>query len=519
MKQLYERLEEYSHSDFYPFHMPGHKRIPLFDKSYSIDITEIEGFDDLHHPEGILHESMEQAAQWYGADQSFFLVNGSTSGILAAISAVTNIGDTIAAARNCHKSVYHAMVLRNLKGVYVYPEMTGVLNISGGLNPSCVEQALLGCPDAKAFVMVSPTYEGVVSDIESIAQVVHSHKIPLIVDEAHGAHFRFHDVFPVSALELGADIVIQSLHKTLPSMTQTAILHWKSQPWNAGQELLPRRLKQYLSIYQTSSPSYVLMASMEQGIEWMKQERSGRVQEYVENLSWLRETFQYLRHIRLLEPADCNACPGKPGQGEQRVWYDISKIVFGTAWKAYSGKWLYERLLEQYHLQMEMCTPDYCIAMTSALDTREGFHRLIKALQELDQIIEDGLKRGDAFQDSMSQKRAVFSPVPGAKACMNWYEAMNCSKKIYRLRESAGEIAGEPIYLYPPGIPVIVPGEQITEEMVDLICHYRQEGFSLKGMADGSGEYISVIEEHKGENDGENILPDGKECFRKGYNF
>lgn len=496
MKLLYERLEEYSHSDCYPFHMPGHKRIPLFDKSYSIDITEIDGFDDLHHPEGILRESMERAAELYGADQSFFLVNGSTSGILAAVSAVTNIGDSIAVARNCHKSVYHAMVLRNLKGIYVYPEMTGVLNISGGVNPSCVEQALLDCPDVKAFVMVSPTYEGVVSDIESIARIVHSHKIPLIVDEAHGAHFRFHDMFPVSALELGADIVIQSLHKTLPSMTQTAILHWKAQCWNTDPELLLGRIKQYLSIYQTSSPSYVLMASMEQGMEWMKRESAGRVQEYVDHLFWIRKKFQHLRHIRLLEPDDCTGCPGKREEGKQRVWYDVSKIVFGTGWKEYSGKWLYERLLEQYHLQMEMCTPDYCIAMTSALDTREGFCRFIKALQELDQVIEDGLKQGNAFQNSAGQKSAVFSPVPGAKAHMSWYEAMNCSKKICYLGESAGKIAGEPVYLYPPGIPVVVPGERITEEMVHLICHYRQEGFSLKGMADGSGEYIVVIEEH-----------------------
>lgn len=232
-KYLLDRLMEYGESDAYPFHMPGHKRqagagfAGDFPNPFSVDITEIGGFDNLHHPEGILKESMEWAGNVYGADQTYYLVNGSSCGILSAVCGSVSHGGTILMSRNCHKSAYHGVYLGHLRAEYIYPQTIPEFGIQGGLSPEDVRRLLITHPETEAVLVVSPTYDGIVSDIGAIAKIVHEWGIPLIVDEAHGAHFPFGGEarFPVSALELGADVVIQSLHKTLPSLTQTAVMH------------------------------------------------------------------------------------------------------------------------------------------------------------------------------------------------------------------------------------------------------------------------------------------------------
>ena len=235
---LIERLKKYRRLDMYPFHMPGHKRaegIKLsFPDPFSVDITEIDGFDNLHHPEGILKDSMEWASSLYGSDRTWYLVNGSTCGLLSAISAAVSHGGKILVSRNCHKAVYHGIYLNHLEAVYVYPQPVPGLGIQGGILPEDVENALKNDPDIQAVLIVSPTYDGIVSDVEAIAKIVHKAGLPLIVDEAHGAHFAYGDAFPKSALELGADAVIQSVHKTLPSLTQTALLHVKNNRPDGG---------------------------------------------------------------------------------------------------------------------------------------------------------------------------------------------------------------------------------------------------------------------------------------------
>ena len=228
MERLYKKLESYGQSDYYPFHMPGHKRnraSSADDFLFERDITEISGFDNLHHAEGILKEAQEYAAQIYGTKKCFFSVNGSTAALLAAVSASVNKGGKILVARNCHKAVYHALYLRELQPVYIYPHEDQRLGINGGISPERVERYLEEHPEVEAVLITSPTYDGIVSNVEKIAEIAHRHEVLLIVDEAHGAHFRFSEYFPVSAADLGADIVIQSFHKTLPSMTQTAVLH------------------------------------------------------------------------------------------------------------------------------------------------------------------------------------------------------------------------------------------------------------------------------------------------------
>lgn len=241
---LVERLKKYRESEMYPFHMPGHKRqvegfLGDFPNPFSIDLTEIDGFDNLHHAEGILRESMDWAANVYGADKSYYLVNGSSGGILSAICGSVRSKGRMIMARNCHKSTYHGVILKNMEVSYVYPQILEKLWINGGISAKNVEESLKRFPDTQAVFLVSPTYEGIVSDVASIASVVHEGKIPLIVDEAHGAHFsvegmgnqetggsgiRKDRLFPISAIQCGADIVIQSLHKTLPSLDRKSVV-------------------------------------------------------------------------------------------------------------------------------------------------------------------------------------------------------------------------------------------------------------------------------------------------------
>ena len=257
-KYLDRALMEYCNSDAYPFHMPGHKRQTMGNwNCEAIDITEITGFDNLHHAEGILLEAQQRAAQTFGADESFFLVNGSTAGLLAAVCGTVKKGGRLLMARNCHKAVYHAVYLMELQTEYLYPEQTE-FGIQGSIAPEQVQRMLEQYPDTQAILLTSPTYDGVVSDIAAIAEIVHAHQIPLIVDEAHGAHFGFSERFPKKAISYGADLCIESVHKTLPAYTQTALLHYRKNPW-----VDLERVKRYLGIYQSSSPSYVLMAGID----------------------------------------------------------------------------------------------------------------------------------------------------------------------------------------------------------------------------------------------------------------
>lgn len=362
---LYEKLKMYQQSDYYGFHMPGHKRnkekFPI-GLPYEIDITEIEGFDDLHHAESILKETQERAARLYKADESHFLVNGSTVGILSAILGVTDRGDKILVARNCHKSVYHAIYMNELEPLYVYPKYEKDLQINGEISCKEIEEILEKEKEIKAVVIVSPTYDGVVSDVENIAKITHKYHIPLIVDEAHGAHFGFHKVFPKNANEKGADIVIHSVHKTLPAMTQTALLHLN------GDIVNRESVRNYLHILQSSSPSYILMASIDYCMEMLENHGDILFDEYVERLLSLRRELESLKHLRVIRTKH----------------FDISKLIISVKDTNMTSGELSKILLEKYHLQMEMTAGTYVLAMTTVGDTEEGFLRLKKALFEID---------------------------------------------------------------------------------------------------------------------------------------
>ena len=461
MSTIYEKLKMYSDSDYYGFHMPGHKRnldLMRGTSPYEIDITEIDGFDDLHHAEGILLEAQERAAELYHAEETHYLINGSTVGILSAIAGVTQRGDTILEARNCHKPVYHAIYMNELKPVYLYPYFDENVQLNTEISVQDVSRALNEHPQIRAVVIVSPTYDGVVSDVAAIAEVVHEKGLPLIVDEAHGAHFGFHPEFPERAYELGADIVINSLHKTLPSLTQTGLLHIN------GMIVNRERVRRYLDILQSSSPSYVLMGGIDACIRLIAGQGEKIFPPYVERLMAMRKRLKELQHLKLVEMEH----------------YDISKVVISVSCADITSHQLYQKLLSEYHLQMEMVAGTYVLAMTSVGDTEEGMQRLSKAFLEIDRECRCR-EEADAFP--LSGKQPRLETVYSSAEVENIADAgEKCSVKSVSWEESAGAVSLEYAYLYPPGCPLIVPGERITKEAVDLLAWYTNHEFSIEGL-------------------------------------
>lgn len=470
---IYDKLVSYHKEDNYPFHMPGHKRNPdqiNFQNPLSIDITEIDGFDNLHHAEGIIKESEERAAALYGSEESHFLVNGSTSGLLSAISGCVHKGDRILMARNCHKAVYHAVFLNELEVQYIYPQSEPDFGLNGGLSPEKIEEMLIKDKNIKVVVITSPTYDGVVSNVKEIARVTHKYRIPLIVDEAHGAHFGFHDYFPESSVKSQADIVIHSLHKTLPSMTQTSMIHMNGDIINRS------RVRKYLSIYQTSSPSYVLMSSIDKCIELLYRDREVLFDQYVKNLKGLRDSLSGLKYIRLA---------GSSMIDSFNIFdLDKSKLILSLRGLTMKGNELYHCLRKDYHLQMEMAAGDYVIGITSIGDREEGFIRLQKALYEIEKVSEFSY---DKYKND-NNNNAVKN-----KIRMKISEAELLKQEKILLSESKGRISGEYIYLYPPGIPLIVPGEEISEEVLKRIEFYKECSLSVEGLEDKKSNNISVI--------------------------
>lgn len=452
-----EKLRELAQSNVYPFHMPGHKRQLSGFFPYELDITEIEEFDNLHHAEGILLEAQQHAAQMYGSQKAYYLVNGSTCGILAIISAATARGGRILVARNCHKAVYNAIYLRQLRAEYVYPVATHY-GIQGQILASDVEKKLEEYPDIEAVVITSPTYDGLVSDVQSIAKLAHEHGAALIVDEAHGAHFGLDEAFPDNATVLGADAVIMSVHKTLPAPTQTALLHLCSDRIDAA------RVERFLGIYETSSPSYVLMAGIEESLKLAEKAKDERMKKYVRRLHVFRERMRKLTVIRVPDAKDFTE--------EEAFDYDIGKILIETN-GALSGKELQEKLLKQYGLQMEMSSGNYVLAMTSFMDTKEGFDRLAAALEEIDATLSGGKK-----EEVFSPKEIYRQP----EKAMEIDEAQDGEAECIAFSEAEGKVCADYIYLYPPGIPVIVPGEVLDAQTMDAIKKCQVLGLDVEGL-------------------------------------
>lgn len=472
--ELFDKLDKLSKSEEYPFHMPGHKRNPesgICKGIQALDITEIEGFDNLHHAQGILKDAMENASNLYGSRRTFFLVNGSSCGILAAISSVVGEKDTLILGRNAHTSAYHGVYMTGCRVVSLYPEMSENSQTYGVIKAADLKRIIDANPKAKAVLITSPTYDGFVSDIEEFSRIVHEAGMLLIVDEAHGAHFGLDERVPKSSVTLGADLVIQSVHKTLPALTQTALLHICSD------RVCEERVERFLRIYQTSSPSYLLMGSIDHCIKLMREKGRELFDAFFVKREKLLKELQTLKHLRI-----CMA-------GEVQ---DPCKLRIETQPEWMSGRELFERLLMDYHLQMEMSDVGSVLAILTVMDTQEGFERLAKALKEIDAGLERRAfekKQIRSLQEVLSELRAA----EGSQPDMTVREAMDladANKETVKFEDARGRIATDYLYIYPPGIPILLPGERITEKLLELVLFYEECGLTVQGLSDGR---ISVI--------------------------
>lgn len=407
-----------------PFHMPGHKRnTKLLGKKlpYDIDITEIDGFDNLHSPRGVIKEIEDKAKRIYNSDNSFVLVNGSTVGILSGVAAVLSRGDDVLIARNCHKSVYNAVELVGARAHYITPE-TDEYGVFQPLNPAVLKRRLEEVKP-KLLVITSPTYEGVCSDIEGICELAHSYNIPVLLDSAHGAHM----------YELGssADIVVMSLHKTLPALTQCALAHIN------GDLVSAEKFRIKLSVFETSSPSYVLMSSVDECLSLLENESyKTRSLEYVLKRADLNDGLADLKHLKLLE------------------YDDIYKLVIFSGYSDLSGIELANVLRESYNIEVEMATASYVVLITTECDDFWSYKLLQNALKEIDASIN---------KTDFESPKAFPIPKKQCEAC-----EVKDSLAV-DLSSSEGKISAEYVWAYPPGIPLIVPGEVVSREIIDYI--------------------------------------------------
>ena len=543
MSGLEEKLSEYAETDMYPFHMPGHKRRlqaafhatafgvgaaapenPLCSgvtaapenplcpaapaatedplcSAARLDITEIDGFDNLHAPEGILHEEMKLAAQVCGAAETWFSVNGSTCAILAAISAAVPRNGMMLIERGCHISVYHAAGLRGLKLRYIPEGMAAPeLQIShrgpesGGEGNTASSLKRAESEKISAVVITSPSYTGEVRDVRSWAEYAHALGAVLIVDEAHGAHFSKHPWFPRSAVSQGADVVVQSLHKTLPALTQTALLH------RVTERVSGEALSHFLDVYETSSPSYLLLASMTRCIHGMAERREDYFEPYVRLLKKLRSELSGLRHMRLAGSEDEIAAglydPGK-------LFIQVRDHVYCSLLdrEELSGPVLYDLLRLRYHLQPEMKTPDSVLLMTSPADSAEGFERLSAALREIDRNAYRPVPAGSGDPDFGNAALPGFESQPdesGFPSCaMTITEAEDRPRETILLDEAQNRISASYVIVYPPDSPLIVPGEVFDSGLIGRIHALRRNGLTVTGLQqDASGRScVRVIRE------------------------
>ena len=476
-RTLVDHLEAHRLRGGAPLHMPGHKRNEdlapyLKVLGAGLDITELPGFDDLHAPRGLLAEAMARAAALYGSQAAFFLVNGSTGGLLAGIRAATRRHDRVLIARNCHKAVYHALELGGLEPVFLQPPVLEGLGSAASLSPALVERALEEHPDIRLVILTSPTYEGVLSDVEAICRLAHEKGVPVLVDEAHGAHLGLHPTFPQGAVSMGADLVVQSFHKTLPSLTPTGVIHLQ------GELVSPEELRRQLGIFQTSSPSYLLMASLEGCVTLLEEQGPKLFGDWNRRLEEFDQAIRPLRWIRV---------PGHGGEAGAPIpgvfALDPSKVVLSAAGLSITGTRLMELLAEDYGLQLEMAMEGYAIAMTGMGDGKELLPRLADALLELEERY--GLPAGAA------RDTAPSLPLP-RRACSPT-EAMEQPWVLLPRQEAAGRVSAAYLWAYPPGVPMVIPGEIIDHALLEALGRMGAAGINLIASRGQPEDHLAVL--------------------------
>ncbi|OBR94507.1 arginine decarboxylase [Clostridium ragsdalei P11] len=475
---LFDALMEYVNRNTIPFHVPGHKKGNGIDEEFKkfmgenpfkIDVTVFKLVDSLHHPTGPIKRAQQLAADAYGSDAAFFSIHGTSGAIQTMIMSVVNSGDKIIIPRNVHKSVTAGIILSGAIPVYMQPELDKTIGIAHGVTSETVEDTLKQNPDAKAVLIINPTYYGVAADIKKISDIVHSYDIPLIVDEAHGPHLGFNDNLPISAMQAGADMCSQSTHKIIGAMTQCSLLHVRSERIDI------HRVQQVLSLLQTTSPSYVLMASLD----------CARRQIALYGKELLSKAIDLSSYARY----KINNIPGLYCFGEEIVGnpgvvsLDPTKITITCRDLGITGYDLDMILSNKYHIQMELSDLYNILAVGSFGDTKENIDALINSLEE---VSKEYYGRGNRKSDFLD-----IPPIPVQLKIPR--DAFNSEKTPVLLKDSIGMISGEFLMAYPPGIPVLCPGEEITKEIVDYVQELKDTGLYVQGTEDPEVEYIKVV--------------------------
>lgn len=478
---LFGGLVEYARKNRIPFHIPGHKRgrgmDPEFrafigDNALSIDLINIAPVDDLHNPRGIIKEAQELAARAFGADRTFFSVQGTSGAIMAMVLATVGPGDKILIPRNVHKSVLTAVVLAGAEPVFMAPEIDYVRGVAHGVSLATVRRRLEEHPDAKAVLVVNPTYFGVCADLAGIAKIVHERGIPLLVDEAHGAHLYFHPDLPISAMEAGADAAATSMHKLGGSLTQSSVLNVQ------GNLVSSDRIQAVLSMLTTTSTSYILLASLDAARRYLALWGRELLSRAIELANWAREEINAIPGLK---------CLGPEVIGDRSSSYDLdpTKLCITVTGLGLSGIEVEEMLREEYGIEVELSDLYNILCLVTPADTEETVGHLVHALREISK----------KYWAKRAETTIVVRTPEMPPLAMSPREAFYAPTETVPLFASEGRIMAEFIMVYPPGIPILLPGERITRASLDYIREHLEAGLPVQGPEDPTLQRIRVVAE------------------------
>ncbi|MCM3178416.1 aminotransferase class I/II-fold pyridoxal phosphate-dependent enzyme [Cytobacillus horneckiae] len=479
---LFSGLLAHAEQNPVQFHIPGHKKgkgiDPDFrefigDNALSIDLINIGPLDDLHQPKGIIKEAQDLAAEAFGADQTFFSVQGTSGAIMTMVMAVCGPGEKIIVPRNVHKSVMSAIIFSGATPIFIHPVVDRELGISHGITTDAVSKALEQHPDAKGLLVINPTYFGISADLKQIVDIAHSYNVPVLVDEAHGVHIHFHDELPMSAMQAGADLSATSVHKLGGSMTQSSILNLK------GNLVSPKRVQTILSMLTTTSTSYLLLASLDVARKRLATEGKALLEETITLSNYIRSELNNIEHIH---------CIGKEILGSKATFdYDPTKLIICVKDLGLNGFDVEIWLREHYHIEVEMSDLYNILCIITPGDTKAEADILIQALKQL-----SAERHGKAAK---VEAQVLLPNIP--LLALSPRDAFYADSELVPFDESEGRIIAEFIMVYPPGIPIFTPGEIITKENLQYIKTNMEAGLPVQGPEDYDFKFLRVIKEHK----------------------
>ncbi len=472
---LFDAVKKYIGDEVIPFHVPGHKQGRgirelvdyIGEKALRMDVNGMDDLDFANNPTGVILDAQKLMAHAFGAETAWFLVNGTTCGVQTMILSACEPGDKIILPRNAHKSTIGGIILSGAMPVYVQPEFNTELGIAMGVSIDSMKKAIDKNPHAKAVFIINPTYYGMSSDIKSIVRIAHRHDMAVLADEAHGAHMLFHDDFPLTAMEVGADMSAVSIHKTAGSLTQSSVLLSRG-------GLIPKdRINHSLGLTFTSSASYLLMCSLDIARKQLATRGAEMLEETLKLARWARDEINKINGLH----AFGRELAGQPGCFD----FDETKLGVYVGKTGYTGYQIEVMLREKYNIQIEMSDLYNILAIISLGDRREEVEALIHALREI----------ASSKKDDLPANSFVIPESP--EMIVTPRDAFYNAKKSIRLDEACGEIAGEMVMAYPPGIPVICPGEKITRDIIDYIKLLKEQPCELQGTSDSKLDHILVL--------------------------